>query len=68
MRDGDYGLHIKLITCTENETTHDLIYDAYGLYFSAKENMFGNPYAFKIFTEQEIKYSLSQWPENTIGL
>jgi hypothetical protein len=30
--------------------------------------MFGNPYAFKIFTKQEIKYLLSQWPENTVGL
>jgi hypothetical protein len=43
-------------------------YGAYGLWFSAKNNMFGNPYAFKIFTLQEIKYALSQWPENIVGM
>ena len=67
MRTGDYGLHLKLISqkVNEDKTT---AYDVYGLDFSATRDMFGNPYAFKIFTLQEIKYALSQWPENLIGL
>ena len=68
MREGDYGLHIKLITYTENSETGETSYGAYGLDFSATQNMFGNPYAFKIFSLQEIKYALSQWPKNTVGL
>lgn len=67
MRNGDYGLHLKLISqkINEDKTTS---YDVYGLNFSATRDMFGNPYAFKIFTLQEIKYALNQWPENLIGL
>ena len=67
MRSGDYGLHLKLISQTlDDNGKHS--YGTYGLYFSSELDMFGNSYAFKIFTLQEIKYALSQWPENIVGL
>ena len=68
MREGDYGLHIKIVTYDEQPEEEESVYGVYGLEFSAKDHMFGNPYAFKIFTSQEVKYALSQWPENTVGL
>jgi hypothetical protein len=63
--EGDYGLRIKLILSRDNEEGK---YDSHYFDFDAKEHMFGNLYAFKIFTSQEMKFTLSHWPENLVGL
>ena len=65
---GDYGLHI--IIALEKPKANDSTQkenDRIDLYFSAKDNMYGNPYAFKIFTEQEIKYKFSDYLEQAVG-
>jgi hypothetical protein len=43
--------------------TSDKSTDRLDVYLDATTDMFGNPYAFKIFTQQEIKYNFSQWIE-----
>ena len=57
MRSGDYGLHLVLGIVNSDNTV-----GRKDLYFSALRDMIGNPYAFKIYTKQEIKYELSSWP------
>jgi hypothetical protein len=49
MRKGDYGLKIRLIAQNDDEN-NSLTYSAYNLFFSATSDMFGNPYAFTLFT------------------
>lgn len=63
MQSGDYGLHIVLATKKNNDALgrHDL-------FFSAEKDMYGNIYAFKIYTSQEIKYRLTEWNEELIGI
>jgi hypothetical protein len=45
LQSGDYGLHVVIAL----EDANDAL-DRLDLYFDATTNMFGNPYAFKIFT------------------
>jgi hypothetical protein len=59
MRSGDYGLHIVI-----GIDNGDGQYDRLDLRLSALKDMFGNPYAFKVFTPQEMTFTLSSWPEN----
>lgn len=68
MVEGDYGLHIVIAlekVNSEDEPKTD--YDRIDLYFSALNNMYGNPYAFRIFTKQEIKYNFSQLLDDAVG-
>lgn len=65
IREGDYGLRIRLISSRDNEEGK---YNSHYFDFDAKQHMFGNLYAFKIFTSQEMKFMLSDWPENLVGL
>ena len=62
MRNGDYGLHIILIRKDKDDKIQRS-----DLYFSALRDMIGDPYNFKIFTNQEIVYELSSWPDDVIG-
>jgi hypothetical protein len=62
MRSGDYGLHLVLI-----RRDKEGIVSRSDLYFSAIRDMIGDPYNFKIFTNQEIVYELSSWPDDVIG-
>jgi hypothetical protein len=49
MRDGDYGIHIKLNI--EKQSSEGLtVRDRLDLYFSALRDMVGNPYSYKIYT------------------
>jgi hypothetical protein len=50
MREGDYGLRLRIITYTPADGENDEWYGAHTLEFSASEDMFGNPYGFKIYT------------------
>lgn len=63
MRSGDYGLHVVIGLDNGEEATGNR-YDRLDLRLSALKDMFGNPYAFKVFTPQEITFTLSSWPEN----
>ena len=57
MRSGDYGLLLVLSSVEGGKNQ--------ALKFSATQDMFGNPYAFKIYTPQEKVYELSSstWSE-----
>lgn len=59
IRSGDYGIIIKLNITDDNGKNK-------AFKFSAIKDMFGNPYAFTIFTTQEKIYQLSSldWTEN----
>jgi hypothetical protein len=62
MRNGDYGIH--LVIGIDNGADATKRYDRLDLRLSALRDMFGNPYAFKIYTPQEIVCTLSTWPKN----
>ncbi len=64
MRSGDYGIHLVIGIDNGEAAGETKRYDRLDLRLSALKDMFGNPYAFKIYTPQEIVCTLSSWPTN----
>jgi hypothetical protein len=50
MRTGEFGLHLRLVSSHEDANSDTSIVEIYHLYLKSSENMFGNPYNFKIFS------------------